>query len=436
MDNKKNIIQYAIMGIFILFIVIAVLIFSGAIKIGSSTPKGVSGSVTMWGTISKSSISELLADFNEQNKDYTVNYIQVDPSNYESSLIDALASGAGPDIFMMPDDFIWKHFNKIYPIPYERITVRDYVDRYIDGVSIFRAPTAIFALPFTVDPLVMYYNRDLVSAAFYDKPPETWDGYYKFAFETTKRNEDQTIETSAIAFGAYDNILHAKDILSMLFLQTGNGITYFNGNTLDTDISVVPVGGNDPLTQSALVFYTDFANPATDFYSWNRSLNTDYDMFVSGKLAVYFGYASEVFGIRARNPNLNFDVAVVPQIKDSVSQVTYAKYTGLAVSKQSKNPATAILVAEQMAGRDFQEKLTEITRLPPVHKALLVADPVDPYDGIFKKSAFISKSWIDPNPASTSTAYETLIEDVLSGRMSVADAINDFVSTLESIIAK
>ena len=50
-------------------------------------------------------------------------------------------------------------------------------------------------------------------------------------------------------------------------------------------------------------------------------------MFAKGALAMYFGYAGEWAGIKARNPHLNFDIAEVPQIKATKQKLLLPKYT-------------------------------------------------------------------------------------------------------------
>ena len=60
--------------------------------------------------------------------------------------------------------------------------------------------------------------------------------------------------------------------------------------------------------ESVLRFYTQFADPAKETYSWNKTFQNDKNAFISGKLAFYFGYASEYKDIQQKNPNLRFDI--------------------------------------------------------------------------------------------------------------------------------
>ncbi|MCD5396682.1 MAG: hypothetical protein LRZ98_00730 [Candidatus Pacebacteria bacterium] len=49
------------------------------------------------------------------------------------------------------------------------------------------------------------------------------------------------------------------------------------------------------------------------------------DVFLSGKLATYFGFSSELRGLRLKNPNLNFDIAMVPNPKKKEKKQVFAR---------------------------------------------------------------------------------------------------------------
>ena len=93
------------------------------------------------------------------------------------------------------------------------------------------------------------------------------------------------------------------------------------------------ISGNSPAV-SSVKFFNDFSNPNKNVYSWNKALSGADTMFAKGALAMYFGYAGEWAGIKARNPHLNFDIAEVPQIKGDKTKTTFAKVYALAVMKK------------------------------------------------------------------------------------------------------
>ena len=102
----------------------------------------------------------------------------------------------------------------------------------------------------------------------------------------------------------------------MLILQTGNDIIERTDEGLESVINrAVDITGSP--AESAVRFFMEFSNPSKRTHSWNRGMPESKDTFSAGDLAVYFGLASELSDISLKTPHLNFDVAVVPQIRDS-----------------------------------------------------------------------------------------------------------------------
>jgi len=88
-------------------------------------------------------------------------------------------------------------------------------------------------------------------------------------------------------------------------------------------------------------FYTEFSKSNKDSYTWNRSLPPSRSMFEAGDLALYFGYASEYKAIKLKNPHLNFDVAMMPQVGPTATKLTFGRMYGVGVVSASKNQAGA-----------------------------------------------------------------------------------------------
>lgn len=420
--------QLILLVIFGAAVLIAVLIFSGAIKTKdrNSETMGATGKVVMWGTVPAKSISGLLAEYNQEKETYQVTYIEKNSATFDTELTEALASGKGPDLFLLPDELLWKYRNRINLYPYESYPERSFKDNFVNGSDVFLSTSGIMALPFTVDPIVMYYNRDMFENAFIATPPTIWDDVYNVSRTLTKKDENSLISESGMAFGTWDNIKNSKDILSMLLLQGGTSITEKQDSVLDSTL-LDPLPGTKTIpAQSVVAYYTEFANPVSEFYSWNRARPNSFDAFISGDLAIYFGFASELPAIRAKNPNLDFDVALVPQIKNSTTKATSANFNVIALSKFSTNPTTAYVVATQLTGKDFQSSFNEAnTNYPPVRKDLLSVKPTDPYQAVFFNSALISKTWLDPNPASSDGILRGMIENYTSGSMDIYASIEN-----------
>jgi hypothetical protein len=80
---KSNSFQVVVLVIFGVLAVLAVLVFSGAIKIGSSKKSDVpGGNVVLWGTWKRDTIIRLFDDLNRTNKSFSVTYIQKNPQTF------------------------------------------------------------------------------------------------------------------------------------------------------------------------------------------------------------------------------------------------------------------------------------------------------------------------------------------------------------------
>lgn len=420
----KGNFQVIILVIFIAAAVLGVLVFSGAIPLGSDDNKtGASGTVVLWGTVKAQIINSLLNDFNRVNPTFTVKYEEKSPDTFDNDLLEALAGGIGPDMFFITDDLAFKYSNKIYTIPYQSFPINTFKNSFVGAGEVFLNSKGVLAFPLSVDPMMMYYNRSTLDANSVAYPPAYWDEFINLVPLLTKKDEKGFIIKSTIAMGQFSNILHAKNILATLFMQTGNQIiTEKNGSF----VSVLNQndGGKYDLG-SILRFYTDFADPLKDVYSWNKSFVNSRDTFSKEDLAFYFGYASELQSLVNKNPNLNFLVTAMPQIRNSNLKMTSAHVTGIAISSFSKNFNTAFTAASLMASSDFASKFTASLGIAPARRDLLKTMPMDSYLPVFYTSAFFARSWLDPSPKNTDDIFRGMVEKVLSNSMSTTEAVND-----------
>lgn len=419
-----NTFQIVILGVFGVALVIAVLIFSGFIPTKGDR-SDLRGTVTIWGTLEQELIFTPLEELNRENdRKFIIEYIEIRRETFDRDLVEALASGTGPDMILLPQDLILRHKDKVLLIPYETMSVRDFQNTFIEEGELYLSQDGIVALPFSLDPLVMYWNRDLFSSAAIAQVPQFWDELFTLGPRITQIDQARNIRKSIIAFGEYRNVNHAKEILALLMLQAGDSIIQKNNNNDDL---IVTLGEQQelvtPPSQSALRFYTEFSNSAKPFYSWNRSLPNAKDFFIRGDLALYIGFASERKEIKEKSPHLNFDVALMPQARDSARKTTYGKMVGVAVLKSSTNIPTAFFASFQLTGRDFSRQFSERASLPSVRRELLSRSATTAHQQVFNDSALISRAWFDPSPRETESIFKDMIENVVSGRLRLSDAI-------------
>lgn len=433
--KRLSTFQIIVTGVFIFFIIGGVLIFAGVGGFGGRNTN--IGPVTIWGTYDSRIMNEILRglSFNDSRFD-SVKYIEKDSRFFDEELIEALASGDGPDIFFLRQDAILRHKNKVFPISYDIISEREFKNTFIQEGELFLDRVGVIALPFVIDPMILYWNRDHYAQAGVSRPPQFWDELLPLALDKTLtiRGESGSILRSAFSIGEYQNIEHAKELLSMLILQAKGILVIKNEDgSLISGLRRHLSDGQSP-TENALRFYTDFANPVKSVYTWNRALPEAKQAFVSGILSNYIGFASELASIRERNANLNFDVALVPQVRSSGNSVTYGNLTGLAISETSTNIAGAMQVVFALTEDSVLQGVSEVTGLSSVSRILLLERPSDPFKVIFADAALQSKAWLDPNINETNLIFKTMIESVVSGRLRVDGAVNVAHQELENLL--
>jgi len=412
--------QLIFTGVFAVFIVAGVMVFS--LSRGGSGAENYN--ITLWGDIPSELFSQVWSELPiKEDKTITVNYVEKDFATFDRDFVEALASGVGPDVVMLSADNILKHKNKILIIPFENYSERLFKDSFVEAGELFLDETGVMAVPVRIDPLVMYWNRDIFNTISESKAPQFWSDFYNLINRITKKDASLSITQSALALGEYRNIDNAKAILSALFLQSGTPITSKNSNSEIVSALGDYNGLSVSPAESALVFYTEFANPVKTYYSWNRSLPSSQKYFLAGDLGVYFGFASELLSIRTKNPNINFDVSLFPQLKDSEKRVTYANISGLAIVKASKSYAGALKVINALTASDSVKLFANALSLPPVRRDLLAQKPGEAYLSTFYTSALWSRGWLDPDRGTTISIFQDMVESVTGGRSSAGDAV-------------
>ena len=370
----KGNFQIILMVVFVALAILGILVFSGMIPIGTNNDPGSLGTVTIWGTDRDSLINPLLDQVNTANPTFVLKYVQKSPDTFDQDLIEALADGSGPDMLILPDSLAFKYSKKLYTLPFASYPLSAFKSNFATAGEVFLNQTGSLALPISIDPLVMYYNRSMLDANGIVNPPASWEDLGSMIPVLTKKDANNKITKSTIALGNFSNVDHAKDILATLFMQTGNNIVDKSISpyrptlaNIDTRLDVSPV----------LRFFVDFADPNKGVYSWNRSFSSSRNAFSSEDLAFYFGFGSELPYFVSVNPNQNFSIATFPQIKDSSIKVTGAHVNGLAVLISSKNINTAVTALGIMANGDFAEKYAEATGVAPARRDLLSKKPID-----------------------------------------------------------
>lgn len=374
---------------------------------------------------------------------------------YEDSLIKAFAAGNGPDIYSIHNTWIGKYddLNLISPlpdsltIPYtevrgtikkEKVTTlkteptlsvrelkKDYVDVVAGDVVRSYQPNPkdepidrIFALPLSVDTLALYYNKDLLNAASIAEPPANWTQFNEDVTKLTTIGENDTVVQSGAAIGTSQNVERAFDILSLLMMQNGTQMVSDRGTAIFSQEN----SSGQVLGADATRFYTAFASPLKEVYTWNAEQPASFDAFVNGKTAFFFGYSYHLPLIRSQAPKLNLGIAAVPQIEGGRT-VNYANYWVETVAKSSKNADWAWDFIQFAAKQEQVTSYLTSADKPTALRALINDQLEDEDLSVFASQLLTAQSWYKGSDALVAeNAFLDLIDAVNAGAVA-EDAI-------------
>jgi multiple sugar transport system substrate-binding protein len=425
MDNSFQII---LIGVFIVAAVAGVAVFA----LGGLSSEGdnqINVNFTIWGEWNDDTFNELLDITGVADSDgITIDYQSVPSGQLEDRLVNALARGSGPDVLLIPHTRLVQLSDLIANIGSGAYAPRTFRNTFVEGAEIYLSNEGVSALPVAMDPIVMYWNRDILTRAGFLSPPVSWEELAMYARDITQVDADDRIETAAISFGLSDNVSASKEILSSLFLQAGNPVV----DQTAADRYVVRLTENIQASESAVGLYTQYANPNSSNYSWSNSLQLDREEFAAGNLAMMLAPASDINLIRSQNPNLNFDVAPIPQLKGQPAR-TFATVYGFSVLTRAQNKLSILDALKRITDADMARAVANKTNFTPVRRDVLSELVSDPYRQVFRDAAITARGWLDPDPEATDSIFADLIGNITSGRSSTRGAIQRAETAIQNL---
>jgi ABC-type glycerol-3-phosphate transport system substrate-binding protein len=309
--------------------------------------------------------------------------------------------------------------------------LRDVRDRYVEGAQIFALSDGMYALPIAVDPMVLFWNRDILATEGFLVAPRTWEELINVQFnDLIQRDFDRTIRRGVVAMGEYNNVRNAFGLVSLLLVQAGSQGVVDGARGYEIKLSQSIADASNPI-RTVADFYTRFSKPANTLYSWNRSFNEDRAAFIGEDLVFYFGYASEGPVIERLNPNLNFDISEVPQGGVANVRRTYGRFYGLSLLRTTDNAAGAYSVMSTLATANIAEQIALNSDLTPVTRQIVAAGSNSTYGRISYQSAAIAYGWLNPDPDDTDDIFATMMQDINENRGTVDKATRDALGRLE-----
>lgn len=467
-----------------LFSVVAIVFFSGC---GTQTQSTYKIKLEVWGLFDESAV---YADLIEKYKTFNpyiedIKYRKFTPDTYKQDLLEALASGQGPDIFLIGNNWLPSFENKLAPVTGAITTEQEMRSNFVGVVfDDFMSNGQMYGAPLSVDSLALYYNKDMLNAVGIPLPPKTWAELNEAVKKITRINATGDIVQSGVAMGTAKNVNRPMDIFTLLMMQNGIELPKVANQRITLDQGII--GANGQTVQAgadALGYYTNFAkltlspgNVPNPLATWNFRMHNSIDAFNEGSTAMMLNYSWQAATIKNQNPKLNFGVAPVPQINVS-KPVNIANYWAYAVAKNKmdvtvdangksivapmvtakndariheawqflkyltmKNNGSLHLVnALTKTSKDFPITIDPAleylkkTQKPTARLDIIEMQKADPVLSPFASGNLIAKSWYKADQDAIDSILADTIDSVVRGDVSIPDALK-LASTRISVI--
>jgi ABC-type glycerol-3-phosphate transport system substrate-binding protein len=416
---------------------------------GSRPPRGEDAKIVIlkfvgpWDT--KENWAEIAEKFNKFKMQEENGFLNViikyemvsDQINYENSVREMQFEGDGPNIFMIFNSWTSRYYEKLLPAPKEMITIPQFENTFAKAATedlIIADPMTseerVYALPFYIDTPALYYNTDRFANEGLARAPETWEEFKNYVEKLTIRDENGNIEKAGAAFGGGENVNRSQDIIVLLAMQNN-----FRQNEAGSLTSL-----NNPQGIAAVKFYTDFADPAKRFYTWNEDQMYSIDAFAQRKAAMMINYSHHIDNIISKTGNtLNFKIAPIPQL-DKNYKVNYASYWVPVVPKiapcRSADPKVncydlAWEFLNFAAQKENARLYLDSTKRAAANLELVKEQASDYADirSVFADQVFTAKSWEHPYDQESDKALLELIDSIITKDKTKKRTLTEAITT-------
>ena len=296
------------------------LIASATACSSSSSSSGAGGKVTLnygiWDQTQEPAMKKIVAAFEAQNPDITVN-IQVTPyADYFTKLQTAASGGAAPDVFWMNGPNFQLYASNGQLMSLSGLSGFDASDYPSSMVNLYKYDGTQYGVPKDFDTVGLWYNKAIFKAAgvAYPTASWTWADFEAAAAKLTDKSK------GVYAVGA---TLEGQENYYNTIFQAGGTVISADGKSS---------GYDSPASISGLEFWTNLIAKGESPSLAQMNDTAPYNMFESGKLAMFWGGSWDAVAFAANaNTKTNADVTVLPEgvkratVIHGLANVVYAK---------------------------------------------------------------------------------------------------------------
>lgn len=363
--------------------------------------------LVVWEDLGKShGIEKAVAQFEKENNCKVI----LKDSDYVGHLAayeSALKDGSQiPDILMLPADRMGyaAKAGLISPLPFMQKEEHNYLS---SSIKAFTYKGEIYAVPRSMETMVVYYNQDLMKYPF-----EQFDDYYKLSKELKKQGKYGIIGKWDFFYFAYGFL---KGYDAYLFGQNSDG-------TLNPkDLGVASDNAVKATTYLAKVCQ-DILPPSV---LGNEGFGENEKLFTTGKAAAVITGPWELENFA--KSGINYGVAPLPRLPNGKFMTPFLGFRGYAITQKSNNKALAEKFLKFINKPQYAlQRYQSILELPPIHEIL--TNPLinnDDFANAIAVQALNAESTPSiPEMATVWDPMNTAISDIVTGKASAENALS------------
>ena len=415
-----NKVQVIIIAFSIIIVIAAIIIFS---FMSSGEPPRIgdgTSQLVVWGVDRKEIFQSLFETYEREFK-VKIEYEVKNPRTFRQDIIEALASEKNPDLVIASADWIVANRERLAPLPsstatpedIENIFARIVADTFIETVTAQQKPQrVVWALPLWIDPLVLYWNKDIFAEVRRAVPPPDWTEFIKASNDIRKLGQSDVVVRAGSALGRASNIPLYKEIFSLLLLQ----------ENADLEASLQKTSYQQEM-ESVIRFYSDFGNASkarSGVYTWNTRIAEPRALFTEGKLGMMLDYHSYKSFLAEKNTHISFGVALAPQIENAKTPVHFADVHAIAVLRRSQGQKTAWHFAQWLTSQAQAAIYLPRVGAAPARRDLIQASVLSP---LLQESALNARRTKENYPEYNSDFLRDIIESVADGRLTPSESL-------------
>ncbi|NJN21078.1 MAG: sugar ABC transporter substrate-binding protein [Leptolyngbya sp. RL_3_1] len=272
--------------------------------------------------------NDLIAEFEAENPDITVRWVDVPWADMQSKILTAVSAGTAPDVVNLNPDFASQLASKN-----AWLTLNDRLDAATQSVylpKIWQASTLndqSFGLPWYLTTRVTLYNQDLFEAAGVTAPPTTYA-------ELAEVAEQIRSETGKYAFFISFVPEDAADVLQS-FVQMGVELVDESGQA----------AFNTPDGKAVFQYWTDlYQNELLPQEVLTQGHRRAVELYQSGETAILTAGAEFLSTIETNAPDIAAATASAPQISGTTAKKNVA-VMNLVIPQSTDSPDAALKFA-------------------------------------------------------------------------------------------